>query len=108
VLRLARLLETPRDIPLLAYRVGYQSASPFSREYARMFGAAPIRDIEGIRNPTALGAQRSPPGLTWFKAVCHDGQKLFLFERLQPLLRRGAESGMPAGSHFDAGDPPGG
>jgi len=56
VLRLARLLETPRDIPVLAYRVGYQSASQFSREYARMFGAPPIRDIEGIRNPTALGA----------------------------------------------------
>ncbi len=28
-----------------AYRVGYQSASQFSREYSRMFGSAPVRDV---------------------------------------------------------------
>lgn len=28
-----------------AYRVGYESASQFSREYARMFGAPPSRDL---------------------------------------------------------------
>ncbi len=27
-----------------AYRVGYESASQFSREYARMFGVPPKRD----------------------------------------------------------------
>jgi AraC-like DNA-binding protein len=31
-----------------ADRVGYESPSQFSREYARMFGAPPIRDIVGI------------------------------------------------------------
>lgn len=50
------LLAEDADAASTAYRVGYQSASQFSREYARMFGAPPIRDIEGIRNPTALGA----------------------------------------------------
>ena len=32
-----------------AYRVGYQSVSQFSREYARMFGKPPRKDVEGIR-----------------------------------------------------------
>ena len=32
-----------------ADRVGYESPSQFSREYARMFGAPPIRDIERLR-----------------------------------------------------------
>jgi AraC-like DNA-binding protein len=31
-----------------ADRVGYESPSQFSREYARMFGAPPIRDIAGL------------------------------------------------------------
>ncbi|MFN5765386.1 MAG: AraC family transcriptional regulator, partial [Pseudanabaena sp.] len=28
---------------------GYESPSQFSREYSRMFGAPPIRDIERLR-----------------------------------------------------------
>ena len=38
------------DAQSAAYRVGYQSVSQFSREYARMFGAPPIRDVEALRN----------------------------------------------------------
>ena len=34
-----------------AYRVGYESPSQFSREYARMFGAPPRRDVAAL-NPT--------------------------------------------------------
>lgn len=51
-----RLLEARRmmlaeaiDASNAAYRVGYESPSQFSREYSRMFGAPPIRDIENIR-----------------------------------------------------------
>lgn len=33
----------------VAHQVGYESISQFSREYARMFGAPPIRDIERLR-----------------------------------------------------------
>jgi AraC-like DNA-binding protein len=47
------LLSGTMDAASTAYRVGYQSVSQFSREYARMFGAPPIRDIQGIRNPAA-------------------------------------------------------
>jgi AraC-like DNA-binding protein len=32
------------------HRVGYESPSQFSREYARLFGAPPIRDIERLRS----------------------------------------------------------
>lgn len=43
------LLAERMDAQSAAYRVGYQSVSQFSREYARMFGAPPIRDIERLR-----------------------------------------------------------
>jgi AraC-like DNA-binding protein len=47
------LLSDNTDAASTAYRVGYESASQFSREYARMFGAPPIRDIEGLRSSIA-------------------------------------------------------
>jgi AraC-like DNA-binding protein len=37
------------DATQAAYQVGYESTSQFSREYARMFGAPPIRDIQRLR-----------------------------------------------------------
>ena len=37
------------DAASAAYRVGYQSVSQFSREYARLFGAPPMRDVEALR-----------------------------------------------------------
>lgn len=44
------LLSENADAASTAYRVGYESPSQFSREYARMFGAPPMRDVEGLRN----------------------------------------------------------
>lgn len=43
------LLAEQADAATAAYRVGYQSVSQFSREYARMFGAPPIRDVASLR-----------------------------------------------------------
>ncbi len=37
------------DATQTAYHVGYESTSQFSREYSRVFGAPPIRDIERLR-----------------------------------------------------------
>ena len=36
-----------------AFQVGYESASQFSREYSRMFGASPRRDIASLRRLAA-------------------------------------------------------
>lgn len=47
------LLAEQTDAASAAYRVGYQSASQFSREYARMFGAPPIRDVACLRDSEA-------------------------------------------------------
>ena len=38
------------DAATAGYRVGYQSPSQFSREYSRLFGAPPLRDIGRLRN----------------------------------------------------------
>ncbi len=37
------------DAAEVAYHVGYESPSQFSREYSRLFGAPPKRDIEALR-----------------------------------------------------------
>lgn len=37
------------DAASAAFQVGYESHTQFSREYSRMFGAPPLRDIKGIR-----------------------------------------------------------
>lgn len=44
-----RLLTTKTDAARAAYAVGYESASQFSREYARLFGTPPARDAELLR-----------------------------------------------------------
>lgn len=44
-----RLLCTAADVARAGHMVGYESASQFSREYARMFGAPPGRDTERLR-----------------------------------------------------------
>jgi AraC-like DNA-binding protein len=43
------MLAENSDATNAAYQVGYESPSQFSREYSRMFGAPPIRDIERLR-----------------------------------------------------------
>ncbi|AUM69254.1 AraC family transcriptional regulator [Pseudomonas fluorescens] len=39
------------DVASAAYKVGYESPSHFSREYARLFGLSPKRDIAALREP---------------------------------------------------------
>lgn len=41
------------DAATSAFQVGYESPSQFSREYNRLFGAPPVRDIAGLRQKTA-------------------------------------------------------
>jgi len=45
-----RLMLTDRlDAATAAFQVGYESPSQFSREYSRLFGAPPMRDITNLR-----------------------------------------------------------
>jgi AraC-like DNA-binding protein len=44
------LFAMPGDVASVAFEVGYQSLSQFTREYARMFGAPPARDIRDLRS----------------------------------------------------------
>ncbi len=49
-----RLMLTERlDASTAAFRVGYESPSQFGREYHRMFGAPPLRDITSLRQTAA-------------------------------------------------------
>ena len=38
------------DAATAGYRVGYESPTQFSREYRRLFGAPPLRDISRLRD----------------------------------------------------------
>jgi AraC-like DNA-binding protein len=47
------LLTENQDAATAAFQVGYESPSQFSREYSRLFGAPPLRDITTLRQMTA-------------------------------------------------------
>lgn len=47
----ARLLAEPDAVATVAFAVGYESASQFSREYARQFGIPPGKDAARLRAP---------------------------------------------------------
>jgi AraC-like DNA-binding protein len=48
------------DAGAAARRVGYVSASQFSREYGRFFGSAPTRDIHRLREDGLAAAEALP------------------------------------------------
>jgi len=50
------MLSTIVDAGTASQRVGYLSASQFSREYSRFFGSAPTKDIARLRQETRLWA----------------------------------------------------
>lgn len=52
------MLAEQLDASTAAFRVGYESPSQFSREYSRLFGAPPLRDISSQRQ-TAIGSRAS-------------------------------------------------
>jgi transcriptional regulator GlxA family with amidase domain len=47
------LLFESRNVAAIAFSVGYESASQFSREYARMFGMPPVRDVARFKTPVS-------------------------------------------------------
>lgn len=51
------------DASSAAFQVGYESPSQFSREYTRLFGAPPRRDVEQLLRQAGLGAAPSASAL---------------------------------------------
>jgi AraC-like DNA-binding protein len=49
-----RMLMDGADATSVAYEVGYESVSQFSREYSRLFGQPPKRDIKALRTANAV------------------------------------------------------
>ncbi len=50
-----RMLSSELDAASAAFEVGYESASQFNREYRRMFGQPPMRDVKALRVTMAAG-----------------------------------------------------
>lgn len=48
------MLAERMDAANAAFQVGYESPSQFNREYSRMFGAPPLRDITKLRQSSAV------------------------------------------------------
>lgn len=55
------MLSEDADAASAAFRVGYESPSQFSREYSRLFGAPPRRDVESMRPSVAVDPLPAPP-----------------------------------------------
>jgi AraC-like DNA-binding protein len=53
------MVDDELDAASAAFEVGYQSPSQFNREYKRLFGQPPMRDIQAIR----ASARARPLGL---------------------------------------------
>jgi AraC-like DNA-binding protein len=53
----ARMLADDVDAATVAFEVGYESASQFNREYSRLFGQPPVRDVRKLRSPGAPGME---------------------------------------------------
>jgi AraC-like DNA-binding protein len=57
------MLNHALDAGSTASRVGYESVSQFNREYSRLFGAPPQRDIRRMRQLPAGGVAQSAASL---------------------------------------------
>jgi AraC-like DNA-binding protein len=58
------LLFEPREAASIAFTVGYESPSQFTREYARMFGLPPVRDMARFKAPDKPVAPVAPESAT--------------------------------------------
>ena len=52
------MLNEHQDAATAAFNVGYESPSQFSREYCRLFGSPPKRDIAALRNTGSAGQSK--------------------------------------------------
>ncbi len=45
------------DATTAGFRVGYDDTSHFNRDYKRLFGVPPMRDVERLREAAVVGAE---------------------------------------------------
>jgi AraC-like DNA-binding protein len=57
-----RMLVDGLDAASAAFAVGYESASQFNREYSRLFGQPPMRDMRTLRSPSAQPMESAGAG----------------------------------------------
>ena len=57
-----RMLMDGMDASSAAFEVGYESVSQFNREYSRLFGQPPMRDIKALRDGRAMVSERGVSG----------------------------------------------
>ncbi len=57
-----RMLIDGLDAASAAFEVGYESASQFNREYSRLFGQPPMRNIRTLRSPGAPSLESANNG----------------------------------------------
>ncbi|HVT94213.1 MAG TPA: AraC family transcriptional regulator [Bryobacteraceae bacterium] len=57
----ARMIADDVDAATAAFEVGYESASQFNREYSRLFGRPPLRDVRTLRSPGASRLELARP-----------------------------------------------
>lgn len=77
------MLNEKLDAAEAGYRVGYDDASHFSREYKRYFGDSPMRDVQRLRE-SVLSSSRQPAAIRRSERQVSKGG--------QPPLRRRAMS----------------
>jgi AraC-like DNA-binding protein len=56
-----RMLMDGLDAASAAFEVGYESATQFNREYSRLFGQPPMRDMKALRAPGAVPIESASP-----------------------------------------------
>ena len=56
----AKLMVESDDVAAVGFSVGYDSPSQFSREYSRLFGAPPGRDVARLRTISTPGGRNTP------------------------------------------------
>lgn len=45
-----KMLSENQDVTSVSFAVGYESPTQFNREYKRLFGEPPLRDIKKLKN----------------------------------------------------------
>ena len=82
------LLTEDADAATVSRRVGYESPSQFSREYRRLFGAPPLRDIAQLRGLAGRPPLRAEPPVPSSR-LPRDLEPQRRRERVRPSAERG-------------------